>query len=83
MGVKTGWALVGRTPSSLELGAALCAKGTDHEDLARGCSGCKMTPWKWSCKIQVNSQQIPVRFKYISPTPKHQFRRVPVSCRVY
>lgn len=44
MGVRTGWALVGRTSPSLKLGAVLCTKGTDCEDVARGCSECKTTP---------------------------------------
>lgn len=67
MGVRTGWALVGRTSPSLKLGAALCTRGTDYEGMARGCSGCKMTPWKWSCKMQVNNQQVPVRINGINP----------------
>lgn len=41
MGIRTGWVLVGRTSPSLKLGPALCTKGTDYEDMARGC---KMTP---------------------------------------
>lgn len=80
MGVRTGWALVGRTTPSLKLGAALCTKGTDYEDTARGCSGCKMTPWKWSRKMQVNNAPVPVRDKSRSPSLKHQCCRVPMSC---
>lgn len=40
---------------NLKLGAALCTRGTDYKGRARGCSGCKMTPWKWSCKMQVTN----------------------------
>jgi len=76
----TGWALVGRTTPSLKLGAALCMKGNDYEDAARGCARCKVTPWKWSCKVQMNDQQVPVRDKPGSPSPKHQIRSVPTSC---
>lgn len=80
MDIRTGWALVGRTSPSLKLEAALCTRGTDYEGTARGCSGCKMTPWKQSCKMQANNQQVPVRDKFRSPSPKHQLCRVPMSC---
>ncbi|KAJ7426656.1 hypothetical protein WISP_13935 [Willisornis vidua] len=55
MGMRTGWALVGRTAPRLELEGALCTRGTGSEIMVQDDS------MEWNCKMQVNNQQVPVR----------------------